>query len=412
MRRSQTRFLHWLLAPFAAIALVSCAAGPPPREIAEARLAVQDAKNAGADQRATRQYDAAVAHLNVAQAAWNEKKEAETAAHWARLAEGEARDAQYRAETLKAEEDLRRETERRARGELAVRDAEIGALQGEARAEAEKRAAEAEARARSEAQARAAEQQRGLQEELARREAAARESERIRAEAEAKLAAERERADREAAQRSQAERDRAAAEQERMRAELEKSREAADEARKAAEVARQAADAERQRLEQQRQAEQSRADELTRLAQEQEKTREELRATLSRLAQVREEARGLIVTLPGSIYFDVNKSDVKPAMRNRLTEIAQALGKVPGQRVLIEGHTDSDGSDDYNLQLSQLRAQSVRSILIAGGVTPERIEARGYGETKPVATNANASGKAQNRRVELVLEGSAAAPTQ
>ncbi|HEY3169655.1 MAG TPA: OmpA family protein, partial [Thermoanaerobaculia bacterium] len=78
------------------------------------------------------------------------------------------------------------------------------------------------------------------------------------------------------------------------------------------------------------------------------------------------------------------------------------------QRVLVEGHTDSDGTSEYNLKLSRLRADSVRSVLVAGGVSPDRIESQGYGETRPIATNATAAGKAQNRRVELVLEGSAA----
>ena len=385
-----------LLIAAAAVLFTACAAGPPPREIAEARLAIQEAKNAGADQRSTRQYDAAVAHLNVAQNSWEQTKDAEAAAHWARVAEGEARDAQYRAETVQLEEDLRRERDRKARGELAVRDAEISALQGEARAEAEKRAAEAEARARVEAEARAREERGRLEDELARRDAANRE-------AEARLASERERNEREAAQRSQTERDRAAAELERMRVELEQSRAAAEESRKAAE-------AERLKLEEQRRAEESRTAEIERLRQDQEKTREELRATLSRLAQVREEAGKLIVTLPGSIYFDVNKSDVKPAMRARLTEIAKALAAVPEQRVLIEGHTDADGSNEYNLKLSQLRAESVRSVLLAGGGAPARLEAHGYGETKPVASNTTSAGKAQNRRVELVIEGSAAAP--
>jgi outer membrane protein OmpA-like peptidoglycan-associated protein len=380
----------------AAAFFAACAAGPPPQEIAAARLAIQEAKNSGADQRAPRQYDAAVAHLNVAQNSWDQAKDAQAAAHWARLAEGEARDAQYRAETAALEEELRRERDRKARGELAVRDAEIAMLQGAARAEAEKRAAEAEARAREEAEARAREERARLEDELARRDAANRE-------AEARLAAERERAEREAAQRSQAEKDRVAAELERMRMELEETRAAAEEARKAAE-------AERLKLEEQRRADEARMAEMERLRQEQEKTREELRATLSRLAQVREEAGKLIVTLPGSIYFDVNKSDVKPAMRARLTEIAKALAAVPEQRVLIEGHTDADGSNEYNLKLSQLRAESVRSVLLAGGVTPGRLEAHGYGETKPVASNTTAAGKSQNRRVELVLEGSAAAP--
>ncbi|MEO8347833.1 MAG: OmpA family protein [Acidobacteriota bacterium] len=384
------------LLPVALVLLVvACSAGPPPREIAEARLAVQDAKNANADQLATRDYDAALAHLRVAESSWNDRQDGPTATHWARLAEGEARQAQYRAEARTAEENLRRETERKRQGELSVRDAEIAALQAQARTDAERRAAEAEARALAERLA--------GEDRLAAQEADARARERARLDLEARLSSERAAAERDTAARSQADRDRAASELEKTRAELEASRKAAEDAQRAAE-------GERQRLEADRKAAADRAAELGRLQAEQQKTQEELRKTLAQLASVREDARGLIVTLPGSIYFDVNKSDVKPAMRARLTEIARALATVPGQKVLIEGHTDSDGSSEYNLQLSRLRAESVRSILVAGGVSPERVEAQGYGETKPVATNATAAGKAQNRRVELVLEGSAAAP--
>jgi outer membrane protein OmpA-like peptidoglycan-associated protein len=379
----------------ATLVLLACAAGPPPREIAEARLAIQDAKNAGADRRAPRPYDAAVAHLNVAQGAWNEKKDFASASHWARLAEAEAREAQYRAEAQAAEETLRRETERRSRAELAVRDAEIALLQARARTEAERRAAEAEVKA--------AEQRRQTEEELARREAAARESERIRAEAEARLAAERQKAEEEATRRTQEEKDRRAAELEKMRVELEETRKTAEEAKRAAEE-------ERRRLDEQRQADEARQAELAKMRESQERSEEELRKTLSQLAQVREEARGLIVTLPGSIYFDVNKSDVKPAMRDRLSEIARALSTVPDRSILVEGHTDSDGRNEYNLKLSELRAQSVRSVLVGGGVSPDRVETRGYGETRPIAPNATTAGKAQNRRVEIVLQGAGATP--
>jgi outer membrane protein OmpA-like peptidoglycan-associated protein len=372
-----------------ALLAAGCASGPPPREITEARLAVQDAKNANADQLATRDYDAALVHLRMAENTWEARKDAAAAAHWARMAEATARLAQYHAEARNADDALRRETERKRLGELAVRDAEIAALQARARTEAEKRAAEAEARALAE--------RRAAEERLAAQESAARERERARADLEARLAAERAESEREAAARSQAERDRATAELEKTRAELEASRHAAEEAQRAAE-------AERQKLEEQRKAQQAHADELARLEQEHQKTQEELRKTLSQLATVRQEARGLIVTLPGSIYFDVNKSDVKPAMRTRMTEIAKALATVPEQHVLVEGHTDSDGSSQYNLQLSRLRADSVRSILVAGGVSPDRIESQGYGETRPIATNATAAGKAQNRRVEIVKQ--------
>ena len=154
-------------------------------------------------------------------------------------------------------------------------------------------------------------------------------------------------------------------------------------------------------------AEQARAEqaerELARLRAEHEKSKAELTATLSRLAKVSEDARGVIVTLPGNIYFNFNRADVKPAMQLQLTKIAQALAAVPGQNLLIEGHTDSIGSNEYNLSLSESRAQSVQKILLDGGIAAERMEIKGYGESKPIADNATPSGQAQNRRVEIVL---------
>ena len=80
--------------------------------------------------------------------------------------------------------------------------------------------------------------------------------------------------------------------------------------------------------------------------------------------------------------------------------------------MLVEGHTDSSGGDEYNLKLSRLRAEAVRSVLVAGGVSPERVESQGYGKTRPVASNATAEGKAQNRRVEIVLQGAAPPPAR
>lgn len=388
----KTKPILWGLLAVWSLGLLACSAGPPPREIAEARLAIQDAKNAGADQRAPREYDAATGHYNVAQSTWTRNKDAHTAAHWARLAEAEARQAQSIADLAVAEESLRRETERRQRGELTVREAEIAMLQARARTEAEKRAAEAEARA--------AEDRRRIEAELARREAQAQETERIRAEAEAKFAAERQRSEQEAAERTQAERDRVAADLEKLKADLEATRRAAENAQKSAQE-------ERQRLEEERRAAAARTAELETARRDQQQTEEQLKEALSRLASVREETRGLIVTLPGSIYFDVNRSEVKPAMRARLTQIASALAAVPGRHILVEGHTDSDGAAEYNLKLSQLRSEAVRSTLVAGGVPPDRIETHGYGKTRPVASNATAAGKAQNRRVEIVIQGKA-----
>ena len=353
-----------------AFALAACSAGPPPPQIAEARVALQEAKRARADELAAREYDAAARHLSVAESTWNERQDQRTAAHWARRAEAGAREAQYLAEARAAEEEIRLQTERRSRAELAIRDAEIAQLHSQARTEAERRAAEAEQQAR--------EERRRAQEEQERQQAV---TEQIRIENEARVQAE------------------------------QRAREAE---RREAEARAAAAEQERQRLEEQqrREAEEARAAELARLQQEQERTREELRATLSRLAEVRQEARGLVLTLPGSVYFEVNKSVVQPSMRSRLTEIARALSAAGGAPILIEGHTDADGSNEYNLELSRLRAEAVRSALVAGGLPPGNIETQGYGETRPVASNGTTAGKAQNRRVEIVVQGTAAAPAR
>lgn len=364
-----------------ALALAACSAGPPPAQIAEARIAIQEAERARANELATREYDEAVRHLNVAESTWKERHDAATAAHFARRAEASARQAQYEAEAKSAEEEIRLQTERRHRAEVSVRDAEISRLHSEARTEAEQRAEEAEAVARDERERRetAAEQARIEAEARREAEARARESEQVRMEAEARAA------------------------DERARREEEERR--AEEARRSEEA--------RRAQEETRRAEEARAAEIARLREEQERTQRELRATLSRLAEVRQEARGLVLTLPGSVYFEVNRSVVQPSMRSRLTEIARAVATAgDDSRILIEGHTDADGSNEYNLELSRLRAEAVRSVLVSGGVPPDHVETQGYGETRPIASNSTATGKAQNRRVEIVLQGSAFAPAR
>ncbi|HWM91700.1 MAG TPA: OmpA family protein [Thermoanaerobaculia bacterium] len=382
-----TRTISRTIIAMLALALVACSAGPPPAQIAEARIAIQEAERARANELATREYDEAVRHLSVAESTWDERHDAATAAHWARRAEASAREAQYQAEAKTAEEQIRRETERRNRAEIAVRDAEISRLHSEARTEAEQRAAEAEAQAR---------------EERERREMAA---ERARTEAELRREAEERARDAEQTQRETE----AQVAEERIRREEEQRR--TEEALRAEEARR---DEETRRAEEAaRAAEAARTAEIERLREEQERTREELRATLSRLGEVRQEARGLVLTLPGSVYFEVNKSVVQPAMRSRLVEITRALSRAGDDAsILIEGHTDADGSNEYNLELSRLRAEAVRSVLVSGGVSPARVETQGYGETRPIAPNSSATGKAQNRRVEIVLQGSAAAPAR
>jgi len=101
------------------------------------------------------------------------------------------------------------------------------------------------------------------------------------------------------------------------------------------------------------------------------------------------------------VQFDTNKSDIKPRYHDELKKLADFLREFPKARGVIEGHTDSVGDKASNMKLSQRRADSVRSYLIKNfGIAPERLEAKGYGPTKPRASNKTAEGKAQNRRIE------------
>jgi OmpA-OmpF porin, OOP family len=113
-------------------------------------------------------------------------------------------------------------------------------------------------------------------------------------------------------------------------------------------------------------------------------------------------SRGMVVTLE-DVLFEVNGAQLQPGAQTELLHLADYLKRNPDRKIMIEGHTDNTGSSDYNLRLSQLRAQSVESYLLASGVSPDRIRAIGYGETRPEAPNDSATGRQQNRRVEIVI---------
>ncbi len=126
---------------------------------------------------------------------------------------------------------------------------------------------------------------------------------------------------------------------------------------------------------------------------------------------VRETNRGVVVNLP-DVLFEFNKYSLTPGARNKVRDIGEILDgpKVRGRRVSIEGHTDSIGSDEYNLRLSQRRAESVASDLGANGVESRRLATKGFGKKYPIAPNQtedgrdNPSGRAKNRRVEVIIE--------
>lgn len=113
--------------------------------------------------------------------------------------------------------------------------------------------------------------------------------------------------------------------------------------------------------------------------------------------------RGLVMTLQEGVLFEYDKADLKPGAMRSLEPLTAFLREHPDRTLVIEGHTDSTGTDSYNLELSQRRAEAVRNFLISQGISADRILARGYGEAYPVTTNTTEAGRQQNRRVEVVI---------
>jgi outer membrane protein OmpA-like peptidoglycan-associated protein len=249
-----------------------------------------------------------------------------------------------------------------------------------ARIAAEKRAAEErEARARADAQTEA---QRRAQAEQAQKqaEAATAEAQRMKAEAEAAAA--------EAAQQK--------AEAEQAKAEALAQQQAL--AEQTAQAQKAAAESEQMR----QQAEQMR--------QQAEKEKQELRARLlaqlNSILSTRDSARGLIANM-SDVLFKSGSFELLPGARERLAKVSGIVLAYPTLHLQVEGHTDSVGTDEYNQNLSEHRAEAVRDYLVQQGISANTIGARGLGKTQPIASNETPEGRQQNRRVELVLSGDA-----
>jgi outer membrane protein OmpA-like peptidoglycan-associated protein len=128
-------------------------------------------------------------------------------------------------------------------------------------------------------------------------------------------------------------------------------------------------------------------------------------ADLAAFASVKQEARGMVITLSGSVLFASNRSDLLPSAQAKLNDVGSALTKQDAEsKITVEGHTDSQGTASYNQELSQRRAQSVRDYLVSRGIASDRVTAQGFGLTRPLADNASAEGRANNRRVEIVVQ--------
>ncbi len=135
-------------------------------------------------------------------------------------------------------------------------------------------------------------------------------------------------------------------------------------------------------------------------------------ASLAKLAEVKKESRGTVITLSGSVLFRSGKSDLLPDARTRLDAVVKVLLTTRERHLIVEGHTDSQGSNNYNMDLSQRRADAVRSYLVQRDYQSDRILARGRGEEQPIADNDSAEGRANNRRVEIIIEPESYASNQ
>ena len=133
---------------------------------------------------------------------------------------------------------------------------------------------------------------------------------------------------------------------------------------------------------------------------------EAMRTQLTEL-QTKQTERGLVVTL-GDVLFEVDRAAIKPGATRALDQLANALHNDPGASITIEGHTDSTGSREHNMDLSTRRMDSVRAYLVTHGVEPAKISGSGLGPDYPVASNATESGRQQNRRVEVIVNSSVA----
>ena len=369
-----------------------------PLELREARNAVQIARWAGADKYAADTFTKAEQSLRQAED-YHARKQGRPTAMTAREAVQFAEDA--RLITLRRIEAERQEMERRAAAEREA-EAKRRAEEQRLRADQEQQRAAEAARQRQ-----FAEEQQRL-EAIKRAEAEAQQrleaERRAQAEAQTKQLEAQARVSQEAAERAKAEADRLAKE----RAAAEETIARAAREKQELEAARAAALAEQQRLAGEADRARQAASEAERMRlsaeQERENLRKQLLQQLNMILETRDSARGLIVNM-SDVLFDTARWTLRPGAREKLARVAGLVLAHPGLKLEVEGHTDSVGGDDYNQRLSEQRANSVREYLVSQGVQSANITAKGFGETTPVASNDNAAGRQQNRRVELVVSG-------
>jgi outer membrane protein OmpA-like peptidoglycan-associated protein len=180
----------------------------------------------------------------------------------------------------------------------------------------------------------------------------------------------------------------------------------ADAERARAEAERAKAEAERAKAEAEAAAASARAEAASKAAQSAAEAREKLLGQLNTVLATSESARGLIVNM-SDVLFDTGKYTLKPGTQISLAKVSGILQSYPGLKLQVEGYTDSTGTTELNQKLSENRAGAVRDFLVSQGVAQANIVATGYGQSQPVADNNTVAGRAQNRRVQLVVSGDA-----
>ena len=327
-----------------------------PLQLFEARNALRIAHIASADKYAAAIIAKASQQLMHAEEAYRQKQNRAAVEAAAKEATQTAEEARVMSVKQKAEEEA--QAEARAREAKARADAEA---EGRRRAEAEQARAQAE-QARAQAEQAKAEAERMKQEAQAAAQQAA-------------AAAQEAARQKEEAEKAKAE---AVAQQQVLAAETDKARAAAAQSEN--------------------------------LRQQAEKEKQELRARLlqqlNSILSTRDSARGLIANM-SDVLFRSGSFELLPGARERLAKVSGIVLAYPSLHLQVEGHTDSVGTDEYNQQLSEHRAQSVRDYLVQQGINQYSVESRGFGKTEPIASNDTPEGRQQNRRVELVLSGDA-----
>jgi outer membrane protein OmpA-like peptidoglycan-associated protein len=160
---------------------------------------------------------------------------------------------------------------------------------------------------------------------------------------------------------------------------------------------------------QQAQTAQARASQVQQSAEEARRSAEEARQRAARLEsdlaalQAERTERGLVMRLGNEVLFDTGRAELKPGADRALDQLARFMREHPERSVLVEGHTDSTGSHGLNMELSQRRADAVRTALVARGIEADRVSSVGYGPQYAIASNDNAGGRQLNRRVEVVI---------